>query len=180
LSARAGDPGPVRPAASDLVAGWPARVGRAIGSAAGAAVSVLAVDVDDVERLVAADGDGDIARALEQVEHGLAAILDRAAAGDGPRTRPDASSLRRVPADIVALGIGRYGITAPELDADGAHALGERLAAAVAAAAAPRGVPLRASVGVATSPADGADPATLIARAEERALAARASGAPLA
>jgi GGDEF domain-containing protein len=66
---------------------------------------------------------------------------------------------------IVAVGDGRD--------------LAERVAAAVAARPPVRDAPLRVSIGVATSPADGTDADALAARADEALFAARAAGVPV-
>jgi GGDEF domain-containing protein len=123
----------------------------------GAPLALLAVDVDDADRLLAADGRGEVAAALERAEQALAAVL-----GSGDHL------LRRAP--------GRYWIVAPGSGGSTGHDLAQRLSGAVAGSAAHHGVPLRASVGVATRPQDGCDAETLAACAEERAFGVRASG----
>ena len=74
---------------------------------------------------------------------------------------------------------GRLWVVAAELGASGGGALAERLADAVAAAAAPRGTPLSVSVGIAAAPGDGTDLDDLAARADEALFAARAAGRPV-
>lgn len=118
--------------------------------------ALLAVEVDDAERLLAADADGEAALALARAERAMRAELRP---GDG-LGRADG---------------GRLWIVTRE---DG-RALAERLAAAVAAVAAPRGAALTVSIGVAAHPDDGADIEAIVARADERLFAARAAGVPL-
>ncbi len=122
--------------------------------------AVIAVEVDDAERLLAAqpapNGDGPLERAERAVTGAL-----------GPADR------------MTREGPGRYRVTSPGADGAGARALGERIAAAVAAAAAPRSIPLTVSVGVAAWPQDGDAPEDLRMRADERMFAARAAGVPL-
>jgi GGDEF domain-containing protein len=65
------------------------------------------------------------------------------------------------------------------LDAEGARALAQRLAGAVAEAAAPHGAPLAVAAGIATSPQDGAAAGALGELADERLFAARAAGVPV-
>jgi GGDEF domain-containing protein len=74
----------------------------------------------------------------------------------------------------------RLWVVAAELGPQGARALAERLADAVAAVAPLRGAPVTVSIGLAASPADGADREALIARADESLYAARAAGLPIA
>ena len=63
---------------------------------------------------------------------------------------------------------------------EGARALGRRLANAAAGAGTLGGAPLEASVGIAVSPDDGTDAASLVAHADEGVFAARAAGVDLA
>jgi GGDEF domain-containing protein len=128
--------------------------------AEGRAFALLAVEVDDVARLLAADG----AAARAAFERAQDAIQRELRPGDvlGPE------------------GDGRVWVVAAELGASGGRALAERLADAVAAAAAPKGAPLSVSVGIAAAPADGTDLDDLVARADEALFAARAAGRPVA
>jgi GGDEF domain-containing protein len=116
-------------------------------------VALLALELPDAERLVAAGADAALASA------------DRAVRGE----------LR--PGD--ALGgqdAGRWWVVAPE---PGAHALAARLADAVAAVTV-HGAPLALVIGIATWPEDGTDAEALAALADERLFAARATGVPIA
>jgi GGDEF domain-containing protein len=137
---------------------WRAAADRLL--AEGRAFALLAVEVDDVARLLAADG----AAARAAFEHAQDAIQRELRPGDvlGPE------------------GDGRVWVVAAELGASGGRALAERFADAVAAAAAPKGAPLSVSVGIAAAPADGTDLDDLAARADEALFAARAAGRPVA
>jgi GGDEF domain-containing protein len=136
---------------------WRAAAARLLADGRGFAL--LAVEVDDVARLLAADA------------HGAAAALARAQ--DAVR-----SELR--PGDVLGReGDGRMWIVAAELGSSGGRALAERLADAVAAAATLQGAPLAISAGIAAAPADGTDPDDLAARADEALFAARAAGVPV-
>jgi GGDEF domain-containing protein len=122
--------------------------------------ALLAVEVDDAPRLAAADAPG-AAEALARVER---AVRDELRPGDVLGREED----------------GRLWIVAADLGATGARALAERLADAVAAVPPLRGAALTASIGVAASPAGGADRDELTARADESLYAARAAGVPIA
>ncbi len=137
---------------------WEAAVERL---AAGARpFALVALEVDDAPRLAAADEQG-AAEALAQVE--------RAVRGE----------LR--PGDVLGREEGgRLWIVAAELGATGARALAERLADAVATVPPLRGAALTVSIGVAASPAGGADRDELTARADQSLYAARAAGVPIA
>ncbi|HEX8085000.1 MAG TPA: hypothetical protein VF529_11980 [Solirubrobacteraceae bacterium] len=118
---------------------------------------VLCVEVADLDRLVVAERDGDVARALEAAEAAVCAQLR--------------------PADVlVRERAGRYWLVAPDTDGDAARSLAHLLAAAVAGVPGHRGAPLEAAVGLATCPADGVDAPALEGRAEEGLFAARAAG----
>ena len=75
---------------------------------------------------------------------------------------------------------GRLWIIGGGTTLEGARALGRRLANAVATAGTVSGAPLQASVGIAVSPDDGTDAASLVAHADEGVFAARAAGVDLA
>jgi GGDEF domain-containing protein len=139
---------------------WRAAVekGLAAHRADGAPFALLAVEAADAERLAAAGGED--AAALDAVEPAV-----RDALGPG--------------GSVVRERAGRLWVVAPGMAGDDARALAERLAAAVAAAAAPHGVPLEVAVGVASCPGDGADAAALAACADERLFGARAAGVPV-
>ena len=129
--------------------------------ARGGPVAVLAVDVDDAERLLAADLHGEARIALDRVERALREEL-----------RPGDAAVRERD--------GRLWIVGGGTTLEGARALGRRLANAVSAAGSVAGAPLRAAVGIAVSPDDGTDAASLVAHADEGVFAARAAGVELA
>lgn len=141
------------------VAPWTAAIERRLQRHAedGLPFAVLCVEVADLDRLVAADRDRDVAVALEAAEIAVSAQL-----------RPADVLVRERP--------GRYWLVAPDTDADAARSLGHLLAAAVAAVPGHRGAPLAAAVGLAVSPEDGVDGPALEGRAEEGLFAARAAG----
>ena len=122
--------------------------------------AVFVVEVDDLDRLLAAQTGREVALALETAERGLTAEL--------------------APADLVVRErLGRWWLTSPDRDAAGARDLGTRVAAAIARAQL-GGAPLSASVGLAVCPADGETLDALAGRADEGMFAARAAGVPLA
>lgn len=123
--------------------------------------AVLCVELVDVDRLVAADRDGDVTEVLEAAEAAMCAQL-----------RPADALVRERP--------GRYWLTTPETDTPEARVLAHRIVAGVAAAPAHRGVPLQAAIGLAACPADGTDAGELENRAEEGVFAARAAGVRVA
>jgi GGDEF domain-containing protein len=124
--------------------------------------AVLVVEVDDLDRLLAAQPGREIAVALEAAERGLTAEL--------------------APADLVVRErLGRWWLTSPDRDAAGARDLGLRVAAAIAHATRTHPpVPMAASIGVAVCPDDGDGLEALAGRADEGMFAARAAGVPLA
>lgn len=163
------EPDPLSGLADELLAAppgvepWAAAVAQHLErrAAGGPSFAVLAVDVDDAHRLLAADRDDEAVRALQAAEAAARAELR--------------------PVDVAVVErLGRLWIVAPELGAAGARALGERLAAAIGGAASLQGAPLRASIGLAVCPDDGTDADALLAHADEGVFAARASGEPLA
>ena len=123
--------------------------------------AILAVDLDDAERLLAADVRGEAAAAIERAE---LAIHDALRPGD----------------TAVAERPGRVWVVAGDTTIEAARTLAQRIIEAVAATGELHGAPLRASVGLATSPTDGDDAASLIAHADEGVFAARAAGVSLA
>jgi hypothetical protein len=146
-----------RPAARDAAPDWRAAAARFLGD--GSAFALLAVEVDDAARLLAADPDG-AASALQRAEDAVRAELR--------------------PADVLGReDDGRLWVVAAQLGASGARALAERLADAVASAAAPHGAPLAICAGIAAAPADGTDVDALAAHADEALFAARAAGVPV-
>jgi GGDEF domain-containing protein len=143
-------------AATALDADWRAAAARLLADGRGFAL--LALEVDDAARLLAADA------------HGAAAAIARAHDAVRGELRPD---------DVLGHeGDGRVWVVAAELGASGGRALAERFADAVAGAATLRGAPLSVSVGIAAAPADGTDLDDLAAHADEALFAARAAGRP--
>lgn len=136
---------------------WEGAVDRLLADAQ--PFALLAVEPDDAPRLVAADADA-AAGALARVEQ---AVRGELRPGDVLGREDD----------------GRLWIVAADLGPPGVRALAERLADAVAAVAPLRGAPLTVSIGLAASPADGAERDALVARCDESLYAARAAGAPL-
>jgi GGDEF domain-containing protein len=141
----------------DVRADWRAAAGRLLADGRGFAL--LALEIDDVARLLAADPE--------------AAASALARAQDAVR-----DELR--PGDVLGReGDGRMWVVAAELGSSGGRALAERLADAVAAAGTARGAPLAVSIGIAAAPADGTDADALAAHADEALFAARAAGVPV-
>lgn len=122
----------------------------------GSPFALLAVEVDNVQRLLAAD-EGEVGGLLGDLERALAAEL-----------RPADQLLRDEQ--------GRYWVTAPDTGPTVARLLAERLAESAQNAASHRGVPLRVSIGVASCPEDGVDGDELADRADRGLFAARAAG----
>ncbi len=121
--------------------------------------AVFAVEVDDLERLLAT-GD-EAAEAIELAERAISATLR--------------------PGDVlVRERSGRYWIAAPETEELAARILGEQLSVAVGDAAEHHGVPLTASIGIAVCPQHGTEAHDLAAHADEAVYAARAAGMRLA
>jgi GGDEF domain-containing protein len=123
--------------------------------------SVLAMEVDDLDRLLASATGREVVEAIEAAERAICGELR--------------------PADmLVRERLGRYWLTAPETDLASGRALGQRLADAVSSAAFHHGAPLAISIGLAVSPDDAIDADTLAAHADEGLFAARAAGVRLA
>ena len=123
--------------------------------------AVLAMEIDDLERLLAAATGREVVEAIEAAERAICGELR--------------------PADmLVRERLGRYWLTAPETDVASGRALGQRLADAVAAAAFHHGAPLAMSIGLAVAPDDALDAEMLAAHADEGLFAARAAGVRLA
>jgi GGDEF domain-containing protein len=162
-------PGPARPAAPILVAQdlrtdapHLSALSTLVAERGTAPVAVLAIEVDDRERLAAVEGEADFTLALAPVEHALAAE----ARADGV---------------LVREGPGRWWLVAPGTDTDAARRLAHRVSSTVTAHAPVRhGVPLRASIGVAVCPDDGTAAAALAAHADEGVFTARALGVSVA
>ena len=127
----------------------------------GSPVAVLAVDIDGAELLLASDLHGEARSVLDRVER---ALRDELRPGDAAVRERD----------------GRLWIVGGGTTLEGARALGRRLANAASNAGTVAGTPLRASVGIAISPDDGTDAASLVAHADEGVFAARAAGVDLA
>ena len=123
--------------------------------------AVLAMEIDDLERLLAAATGREVVEAIEAAERAICGELR--------------------PADmLVRERLGRYWLTAPETDVASGRALGQRLADAVSAAAFHHGAPLAMSIGLAVAPDDALDAEMLAAHADEGLFAARAAGVRLA
>ena len=123
--------------------------------------SVLAIEVDDLDRLLASATGREVVGAIEAAERAICGLLR--------------------PADmLVRERLGRYWLTAPETDLASGRALGQRLADAVSAAAFHHGAPLSVSIGLAVAPHDALDADMLAAHADEGLFAARAAGVRLA
>jgi GGDEF domain-containing protein len=123
--------------------------------------AVLAMEIDDLERLLAAATGREVVEAIEAAERAICGELR--------------------PADmLVRERLGRYWLTAPETDVSSGRALGQRLADAVSAAAFHHGAPLAMSIGLAVAPDDALDAEMLAAHADEGLFAARAAGVRLA
>jgi GGDEF domain-containing protein len=129
--------------------------------AEGVPSALLAVDVDDADRLLAADLHGDAREALDRAER---ALRDELRPGDAAVRERD----------------GRLWIVAGATDLEGARALARRLVRAMGTQPPLHGAPLGVSVGIAVSPDDGTDAASLVAHADEGIFAARAAGVPIA
>jgi len=126
----------------------------------GRSFAVLAVEIDDLDRLLAAESGREVAFALEAAERGLTAEL--------------------APADLVVRErLGRWWLTSPDRDVSAGRDLGLRVAAAIARAVL-SGAPLSVSIGLAVCPVDGESVDELAGRADEGLFAARAAGVPLA
>lgn len=154
------------PAAGDAGAGTGPRAHAAALEdavrAGGGPVTLLALELDGLERLVAVEGEDALVAALAPLEEALAA-----AAG------PDARLVREQP--------GRWWVVAPGRGTDAGRALAEALMGVVAAVAPTRhGVRLSASAGIAVHPDDGRETAGLLAHADEGVFTARALGVPVA
>jgi GGDEF domain-containing protein len=148
---------------TDVDEPWRAPIERRLErqSQDGRPFSVLTLEIDDIDRLLAAATGQEVVGAIEAAERAITGQLR--------------------PADmLVRERLGRYWLTAPETDLAAGRALGQRLADAVAAAAFHHGAPLAVSIGLAVSPDDALDADTLAAHADEGLFAARAAGVRLA
>ena len=121
----------------------------------------LALEVEDLERLAAVEGDDGLAADLEAAERDMIAAL-----GPGDELRPDR--------------VGRWTVVAAGLDPVAGRELAERLSQAFAVRAPLRhGVPLALSAGLAAYPGDSTDVEGLVAHADVGLFAARAAGVPV-
>lgn len=147
------------PAAGDPSALWLTAFEDEISHAAtsGAPLSLLLADLEDAERVIAVEPDGDANPTFGRFAQAVR------------------SAVRRQ--DILACETdSRAWIIARDTARAGAQALGGRIAQAVTEAGPWRGAPLRVSVGLAVFREDGEDSATLVEAAEEASFAAAASG----
>jgi GGDEF domain-containing protein len=127
----------------------------------GGPLSLLLVELDDAERVVAADG------------------AEEASATFGRFAQALRTAVRRQ--DILACETqSRAWVIARETGRVGALALGDRIVEAVRSANPWRGAPLTVNVGLAVFGEDGLDPEELIASAEESMFFAAASGSGVA
>jgi GGDEF domain-containing protein len=127
----------------------------------GAALSLLLVELEDADRVLAAEA------------------VHEAAAAFGRFAQAVRSAARRQ--DILACETEtRAWIIARETTRAGARALGKRIVAAVRAAHSLRGAPLTVNLGLAVYGEDGRDGAALIESAEQMMFSAAASGNDLA
>jgi GGDEF domain-containing protein len=152
--------GPMRPPADPAhAAPWIAALERRLERQAqdGEPLAGLLVELDGIDRLLAAQAGSEVTTAVEAVERAVSGQL-----------RPADALLRE--------SLGRYWIVAPHTDRGAARGLADRLDAAVRASATHRGTPLTVSIGIAVSPADGTEAQALAELAEEDLFAARAHG----
>ena len=119
--------------------------------------AVLALEVDDLQRLVASQRGREVAFALEAVDEAIRGQLD--------------------PADTF---VREYAGRSWVLTGTAARALGHRIGDAIARTAPVQGAPLTVSLGLASFPDDGEGAEDLMARADEGLFAARAAGVRLA
>ncbi len=145
----------------EAVPGGSRTIEDAIGGRGGLPFALLAVEVDEAERLLGADGDGAFAASLARAEQAIR------------------NELR--PADaLVRDAAGSWWLLASDLGEGGGRSLAERVADAVAGTAQDHGAPLTVSIGVAVAPGDGVEAEALMARAQRGLFASRAAGVPLA
>lgn len=138
---------------------WPAALEGEVARSArtGAPLSLLLIELADVERLVAASPAGE-----------AAAIFDRFA-----RAVREALRAQDI---LVREGDGRVWAIAGDTGRADASALASRISDAVRSLPSWRGAPLAAEIGVAVLGEDGADAAEMIEAAEVAKFAAQASG----
>jgi GGDEF domain-containing protein len=126
-----------------------------------AAMGVLTVEIDDLERLLASASGMEVAGALEAVERSLREVLGEVD-------------------ELCRSRLGHHWVITDDANPSRLRELGERLAAAVSQAGELGGTPLTASVGIASFPEDGEDVDELVAKADEMLFVARAAGVRLA
>lgn len=139
---------------------WRAALDRALaGSGARRTpVAVLAAELDDLDRILHAHTAAELDAAVGAATRAITGVLPAdAVVGDGDEN-------------------GRWTVVIPGEDSDGARALANRCAAAVARAAELRGVPIAVRIGVASCPADGTTADGLVEAADRRRFAAAAAG----
>ncbi len=136
---------------------WVGALDDEIVRTAGAPLSLLLAELEDADRISAAEGPAHARATLGQF---VGAVRSAVRRQDILVCESDARAW------IIARDTGRMG----------AHALGERIAAAVKAAEPWHGAPLVASVGVAVFGEDGRTSGDLIEAAEEARFAAEAGG----
>lgn len=125
-------------------------------------VAVLAIELDDLERLAAVAGPTGLACELAALEE----ALTHAGGEHGVLVRDEP---------------GRWWLIAPETDTDAARTLAQRCSALVAAhAPVCHRVPLHASIGVAVCPDDGTQATALCGHADQGVFTARALGVGIA
>jgi GGDEF domain-containing protein len=152
-------PSPARPASADPL--WLGALEEAVAHAEGSPLSLLLVELDDAERVVATES---AVAATAAFEHFAQAVR---------------RAVRRHDI-LVSETDGRAWIIARDTKRSEAEALAERVAEAVGHGVAWRGAPLIASVGVALLGENGATADELIDAAEEARFAAAASGTDVA
>jgi GGDEF domain-containing protein len=127
----------------------------------GAPLSLLLVELDDADRVVAAESSGEASAMFGRFGRAVREVMRR---HDTLARETDARAW------VIARDTGRAG----------AVALGSRIDAAVRAAPAWRGAPLTVDIGIAVLGENGHDPAALIEAAEVAKFAAQASGIEIA
>jgi GGDEF domain-containing protein len=152
-------PSPTDPSPADPL--WLDALEEAVAHADGSPLSLLLVELDDAERVVATES---AVAATAAFEHFAQAVR---------------RAVRRHDI-LVSETDGRAWIIARDTERSEAHALAERVAEAVGNGVAWRGAPLIASVGVALLGENGATADELIDAAEEARFAAAASGTDVA
>jgi GGDEF domain-containing protein len=123
----------------------------------GTSLSLLLIQLDDAERILAADGPQEAATTFSRFARAVRGVMRRE--------------------DILACETdARAWVIARDTARHGAHSLGDRIVGAVQATHRWRGAPLGVSVGLAVLGEDGRDAEALIVAAEEAMFAAAAHG----